>query len=118
MARDQLGLPDHRSHGQLLENPAGGVRIPLVGSALLVLGATLLSFPICLGAAVYLAEYMDERHPLTRMVRLGLEVLAGVPSVVFGMFGLAVFSISAFTFLSTPAPRALRRRSGVRSSSR
>ncbi len=85
----------------LLENQAGGVRIPIVGTTLLVLGATLLSFPICLGAAVYLAEYMDEQKPLTRVIRLGLEVLAGVPSVVFGVFGLAMFSISFFTFLSS-----------------
>ena len=85
----------------LMENQAGGVRIPIVGTTVLVLGATLLSFPICLGAAVYLAEYMDEEKPLTRLIRVGLEVLAGVPSVVFGMFGLAVFSISFFTFLSS-----------------
>jgi phosphate transport system permease protein len=85
----------------LLENQAGGIRIPIVGTTLLVLGATLLSFPICLGAAVYLAEYMKEDRPLTRTIRLGLEVLAGVPSVVFGVFGLAVFSVSFFTFLSS-----------------
>ncbi len=85
----------------LMENQAGGIRIPIVGTTVLVLGATLASFPICLGAAVYLAEYMNEERWLTRTIRLGLEVLAGVPSVVFGVFGLAVFSVSFFTFLSS-----------------
>ncbi len=79
----------------------GGVRIPIVGTAFLVFITTLLTFPIALGASVYLAEYMDERRPLTKAIRLGLEVLAGVPSVVFGMFGVAMFSHGIFTFMSS-----------------
>jgi phosphate transport system permease protein len=84
-----------------VEGGAGGVRVPIVGTVLLVVLSMALTFPIAIGAAVYLAEYMDESNWLTRAVRLGLEVLASVPSVVFGVFGLAVFSISAFTFLSS-----------------
>jgi phosphate transport system permease protein len=85
----------------VLENQAGGVRVPIVGTAILVLLSIALTVPVAVGAAVYLAEYMDESHWLTRAVRLGLEVLAGVPSVVFGVFGLALFSLPLFTFLST-----------------
>jgi phosphate transport system permease protein len=85
----------------LMENQAGGVRVPIVGTTVLVLLSILLTFPVAIGAAVYLAEYMDERSWLTRTVRIGLEVLASVPSVVFGMFGIALFSMPVFTFLSS-----------------
>ncbi|HEY5506426.1 MAG TPA: ABC transporter permease subunit, partial [Coriobacteriia bacterium] len=84
----------------LAEDSAGGIRTPMVGTAILVVFSVALAFPIAIGAAVYLAEYMKERWWITRIVRLGLETLASVPSVVFGMFGLAVFTLPAFTFLS------------------
>jgi phosphate transport system permease protein len=86
----------------LIENQAGGIRVPIVGTVILVVLSTLLSLPIAVGAAVYLAEYLDEHRPFTKGIRLGLEVLAGVPSVVFGMFGIAMFSKAFFTFLSSP----------------
>lgn len=85
----------------LVENAAGGVRIPIVGTLLLIVLSAAATFPLALGAAIYLAEYMDERSRLTRAIRIGLEVLAGVPSVVFGMFGIAMFSQPVFTFLSS-----------------
>jgi len=85
----------------LAENAGGGVRIPIVGSALLVGLSMLVAFPLAIATAVYLAEYMDETKLLTRTVRIGLEVLASVPSVVFGMFGLALFTLPAFAFLSS-----------------
>ena len=84
----------------LTENSAGGVRTPMVGTAILVGFSILLAFPLAIGAAVYLAEYMDERWLLTRVIRVGLETLASVPSVVFGMFGLSLFTLSQFAFLS------------------
>lgn len=84
----------------LIEEQAGGIRVPIVGTVILVVLSTLLSLPVALGAAVYLAEYLDEQHALTKVIRLGLEVLAGVPSVVFGMFGVALFTQPIFTFLS------------------
>lgn len=85
----------------LTENQAGGIRVPIVGTVILILLSTALSLPIAVGAAVYLAEYLNEHHPATKGIRLGLEVLAGVPSVVFGMFGIAMFSKHIFTFLSS-----------------
>jgi phosphate transport system permease protein len=85
----------------LLENQAGGIRVPIVGTLILVIISTLLSLPVAVGAAVYLAEYLDEHRAATKSIRLGLEVLAGVPSVVFGMFGIALFSQYFFTFLSS-----------------
>jgi phosphate transport system permease protein len=79
----------------------GGVRAPIAGTVLLIVISTLAVLPVALGAAIYLAEYMDERSSLTRAIRLGIEVLAGVPSVVFGMFGLAVFSVPWLAFMSS-----------------
>ena len=84
----------------LLEGHAGGVRTPMVGTTILVLFSILIALPLAVGAAIYLAEYMDERWWITRIVRIGLETLASVPSVVFGMFGLAVFTMGFFKFLS------------------
>lgn len=83
------------------EGAGGGVRVPIVGTALLIVLSVLVMFPIAVGAATYLSEYMDESSWFTRVVRTGLEVLASVPSVVFGMFGLALFSMPIFTFLSS-----------------
>ena len=85
----------------LAENAGGGVRIPIVGTTLLIMLSMLVAFPLAVATAVYLAEYMDEQRLLTRAVRIGLEVLASVPSVVFGMFGLAVFTLPLFAFLSS-----------------
>jgi phosphate transport system permease protein len=85
----------------LLENVAGGVRTPMVGTAIVVLFSILVALPLAVAAAIFLAEYMDERRLVTRLVRIGLETLASVPSVVFGMFGLALFTMGYFQFLSS-----------------
>lgn len=84
----------------LEEGAGGGVRVPIVGTFVLVALSMLIAVPVAIAASVYLAEYMDESKRLTRVVRIGLEVLASVPSVVFGMFGLAVFTLPMFVFLS------------------
>jgi phosphate transport system permease protein len=88
-------------NGSLAENQGGGIRIPLVGTIVLVFGSLLIAVPLAIASAVYLAEYMDEKWAITRIIRIGIEVLAGVPSVVFGMFGLAVFTIPALAFFSS-----------------
>ncbi len=63
-----------------------------VGTVLLVALTTLISAPLGVAAAVYLSEYA--RHgPLVRIIRLALVNLAGVPSVVYGLFGLALFVV-------------------------
>lgn len=85
----------------LMENAAGGVRIPIAGTILLIVLSMVVAIPLSVGSAVYLAEYMDESKFLTRVIRVGLEVLASVPSVVFGMFGLALFTLPVFAFLSS-----------------
>jgi phosphate transport system permease protein len=71
---------------------AGGIFPAIVGSVYLVTGAILFALPIGLLAAIYLSEYSKENF-LTRLIRLAIVNLAGVPSVVYGLFGLALFVI-------------------------
>ena len=71
---------------------AGGIFPAIVGSVYLVTGAILFALPIGLLAAIYLSEYSKENF-LTRLIRLAIVNLAGVPSVVYGLFGLALFFI-------------------------
>ena len=68
----------------------GGILPCIIGTLLLSLGAMLFAFPIGVASAVYLNEYAKSGVFL-RIVRLGINNLAGVPSVVFGLFGLAFF---------------------------
>jgi len=71
---------------------AGGIRPAIVGTVYLVLLTVALAFPLGIGAAIYLSEYAHAGR-LTRTIRLAIANLAGVPSVVFGLFGLGVFVI-------------------------
>lgn len=68
----------------------GGIWPCIAGTLLLSLGAMLVAFPLGVASAVYLHEYGD-RGPTLRWIRLGISNLAGIPSVVFGLFGLAFF---------------------------
>jgi len=71
---------------------AGGIFPAIVGTIYLVLGAILFALPIGLLAAVYLSEYAKDNF-LTRIIKLAIVNLAGVPSVVYGLFGLALFVV-------------------------
>jgi phosphate transport system permease protein len=70
----------------------GGILPCIVGTVALSLGALLVAFPIGVASAIYLNEYARPGK-LLRIIRLGINNLAGVPSVVFGLFGLAFFVI-------------------------
>lgn len=72
---------------------AGGISSILVSTLLILAVAMAASIPLGLGAAVWLAEYGRRKVALGRVIRLSLDVLAGVPSIVFGLFGNAFFSI-------------------------
>jgi phosphate transport system permease protein len=69
---------------------AGGIFPAIVGTLLLTLGTALAAIPIGVGGAVYLAEYARDTW-LTRAIRLAIINLAGIPSVVYGLFGLGLF---------------------------
>jgi len=68
----------------------GGISTVIVSTVYLVAFTIVILVPIGLGAAIYLAEYAPDNR-LTRLIRYGVEVLAGVPSIVFGLFGFALF---------------------------
>ncbi len=68
----------------------GGIWPCILGTFLLSLGALLIAFPLGVASAIYLHEYAG-RTTFARYIRLGVNNLAGVPSVVFGLFGLAFF---------------------------
>jgi phosphate transport system permease protein len=70
----------------------GGILPCIVGTLALSLGALAVAFPIGMASAIYLNEYARPGKVL-RIIRLGINNLAGVPSVVFGLFGLAFFVI-------------------------
>lgn len=76
--------------GDSREPEIAGIRGALVGSALTLLVTLLLSFPVGVGAAVYLEEFAP-RNRWTDFVEVNINNLAAVPSIVFGLFGLAVF---------------------------
>jgi len=70
----------------------GGIFPAIMGTIYLVLGAIFFALPIGLLAAIYLSEYAKENF-LTRIIKLAIVNLAGVPSVVYGLFGFALFVI-------------------------
>lgn len=70
----------------------GGILPCIVGTICLSVGAILVALPIGVASAIYLHEYARPGR-LVRVIRLGINNLAGVPSVVFGLFGLAFFVV-------------------------
>lgn len=75
---------------------AGGIFPAIIGTIYLVSGAIIFALPIGLLAAIYLSEYAGDNW-LTRGIKLAIVNLAGVPSVVYGLFGLALF-VTFFKF--------------------
>jgi phosphate transport system permease protein len=71
---------------------AGGIFPAIIGTIYLVTGAIIFALPIGLLAAIYLSEYSKDNF-LTRLIKLAIVNLAGVPSVVYGLFGLALFVV-------------------------
>jgi len=68
----------------------GGILPAVIGTVLLTFGTAIVSIPLALGASIYLAEYARD-NLLTRVIRLAIINLAGIPSVVYGLFGLGLF---------------------------
>ena len=69
---------------------AGGILPAIVGTAYLTLGTAITSVPLGVAAGIYLAEYASDNR-LTRIIRIAIINLAGIPSVVYGLFGLGLF---------------------------
>jgi phosphate transport system permease protein len=69
---------------------AGGILPAIVGTLYLTIGTALFSVPLGVAAAIYLAEYATD-NKWTRLIRIAIINLAGIPSVVYGLFGLGLF---------------------------
>jgi phosphate transport system permease protein len=71
---------------------AGGILPAIVGTLYLTLGTAAFSVPLGIAAAIYLSEYAPD-STLTRLIRIAIINLAGIPSVVYGLFGMGLFVI-------------------------
>lgn len=67
-----------------------GIRTAIMGSLLIILFTVSFAFPIGVGAAIYLEEYADNTI-FNRIIKTNISNLAGVPSIIYGMLGLALF---------------------------
>ncbi len=79
----------------LAKNPVdmgkeGGIFSTIIGTLALTALAILIATPLGVGTAIYLTEYTWE-GPVTRIIRFGAECLAGIPSIIFGLFGFILF---------------------------
>ncbi len=79
----------------LFSNPedmgrAGGIFPTLIGTIILPLLALLIATPLGVGTSIYLTEYTRESR-VTRIIRFGADCLAGIPSIIFGLFGYIFF---------------------------
>jgi phosphate transport system permease protein len=81
---------DFVSRPQTSEALTAGVRTAILGSLWTILFTILLAFPIGVGAAIYLEEYATDNW-LNRIIQTNINNLAGVPSIVYGILGLAIF---------------------------
>jgi len=79
------GFPSH-------SGAEGGILPAIVGTLWLVVGAIAVALPLGIGSAIYLSEYAG-RGRITSLIRMAIVTLAGVPSIVFGLFGLGLFVI-------------------------
>lgn len=93
---DRMMLPRWTFYLGFLSNPShdshffGGIGPEVLGTFYLTIGAMLFAVPMGVIAAIYLVEYARE-NALVRLLRSCISTLAGVPSIVFGLFGLAFF---------------------------
>ena len=81
---------DFVSRPQTSEAMTAGIRTAILGSLWTILFTVLVAFPIGVGAAIYLEEYATDSW-LNRLIRTNINNLAGVPSIVYGILGLAIF---------------------------
>jgi phosphate transport system permease protein len=90
-----------RPVGGVDQKHSGGFLDAILGTLLITAIGIAIAGPLGVATAVWLTEYKRPAW-LARAVESGVEIVAGIPSVVFALFGLAVFSQAIFGFLSTP----------------
>ena len=70
------------------------IKPALIGTLYLVIIACALAAPIGIGSAIFLAEYMSKTNRFVKIIRVATETLAGIPSIVYGIFGYLVFVVA------------------------
>ncbi len=68
-----------------------GVRTAILGSLWVIMITIVFSFPLGVGAAIYLEEYANTKSRINRIIQTNINNLAGVPSIIYGVLGLAIF---------------------------
>lgn len=92
------GLPYALSWNYLFSPPeggrydTGGILYQIIATIYLIFGAITISAPVGIFAAIYLTEYAPQNF-ITKLTRFAIENLAGIPSIIYGLFGLAFFVI-------------------------
>ena len=79
------------THSDMFDVNKAGIMPMIVGTSARVILMTLFVIPVGVTTAIYLTEYARTTSPLTRIIRGAVNNLAGVPSIVFGLFGLGFF---------------------------
>lgn len=78
----------------------GGIYPALIGTVFIIIGTTIIALPLGIASAIYLNEYA-KAGPIVRLIRIAVDILQGIPSIVHGLFGLAffvpIFGISVLT---------------------
>lgn len=94
-------LTTNPGSGSLETGMSGGIVSPLVGTVIVTALGTLFALPVGLATAIFLAEYGKPLW-LKRLADTAVDLIFGVPSIVFALFGLAIFTNPALVFLSQP----------------
>jgi phosphate transport system permease protein len=83
--------PKFVTSAQSSQPELAGVRTAILGSLWVIVITVTFAFPVGVGAAVYLEEYADHEKWYNQLIQTNINNLAGVPSIIYGMLGLAVF---------------------------
>ncbi len=79
---------------------AGGILSPMAGTFLITIIGILIALPWAIATAIYLSEYA-KKNLITSYLKIAIDVLSGVPTIVIAIFGVALFTMPAFGFLSS-----------------
>ena len=82
---------DVRADIRTLAMTAGGIWPAIVGTFYLMVGSALFAFPVGVMSGIYMNEYAPKRGWVVRFIRMMTNNLSGIPSIVFGLFGMALF---------------------------
>lgn len=82
---------DFVTNTQSTRAEVAGVRTAILGSLWVILITIVFAFPLGVGAAVYLEEYADHTKRINQIIQTNINNLAGVPSIIYGILGLAIF---------------------------